>query len=281
MNIRVVRILLLFALILTACDRIILPPNPQDELWTFVVFGDTRLGYEVFSKLSENIGYIKPVPRAAFFCGDIINISTSESDWLMFEDTAESISQWMPIFFVRGNHDGNDSVSENLFRQYTGLSSDCFYYTHLEENTLFIILDIYIRGEEHAIIGEQLKWLENQLDSASSNLSILNIFILMHKPPYPQGKHSGENLKNADELHQLFLKHEKIRAIFAGHDHMFNKYIKDGIIYITTGGGGSPLYSGYGGDYYHFLKATFYEDTSRINIKTIGLLNEIIDNFDL
>jgi acid phosphatase type 7 len=281
MHSRVTRLLLLLILTLTACDRLILAPDLQDEKWSFVVFSDTRLGYVTFNKLAEIIGNLDPVPRAAFCCGDIIDISTDKEDWLNFCDTAKSISQKMPIFFARGNHDGNDSVSENLFSQYTGLSSDCFYYTHFEENTLFIVLDIYKKGEEHAILGEQLIWLQNQLDSASSDTSVLNIFILMHQPLYPQGKHAGENLRNADELHQLFLKHEKIRAIFAGHDHLFNKYIKDSIIYITTGGGGSPLYHGYGGDYYHFLKVTFYEDSSRINIKTIGLLNDTIDDFDL
>ncbi len=103
----------------------------------------------------------------------------------------------------------------------------------------------------------------------------------MHQLPYPQGKHSGENLTNADELHQLFLEHDKIRAIFAGHDHMFNKYVKDGIIYITTGGGGSPLYPGYGGDYHHFLKVTFSKNSARINVRTVDLSNETIDCFDL
>jgi acid phosphatase type 7 len=278
---KVVRLLVLLAITLTACDRIIYPAYQQDELWSFVVFGDTRGGYEIFGELSEIIGNIEPAPHAAFCCGDIVEISTNEADWLTFADKAKSISQKMPIFYARGNHDGNDTVSENLFRNLTGLNTGCFYYAHREENTLFIILDTFEKGAEHEITGEQLKWLKNQLDSTSSDPSILNVFLLMHQSPYPQGKHSGENLKNADDLHQLFLKYGKIRAIFSGHDHLFNKYVKDSLVYITTGGGGSPLYSGYGGDYHHFLKVTFYEDSTHINIKTVGLLNDIIDDFDL
>ena len=42
----------------------------------------------------------------------------------------------------------------------------------------------------------------------------------------------GEDLSNANELHQLFLKHKKIRAVFSGHDHMFNKYVKDSAAYL-------------------------------------------------
>jgi hypothetical protein len=62
---------------------------------------------------------------------------------------------------------------------------------------------------------------------------------------------------------------------------MFNKYVRDGMIYITTGGGGGKLYSGYGGDYHHFLKVSFFNDTARINVKTIDIFNEIIEDFDL
>ena len=280
-QIKVVRLLLLLAIILTACDRIYFPPYPLDERWSFVVFGDTRLGYDIFGNLSRNIGKLEPVPRAAFCCGDIIDISTSEAYWLRFEDSVKAISEKMPLFLVRGNHDGNDSISERLFRRFADLGSGGFYYTHSEENTLFIVLDTWERGEERAILGEQLKWLQNKLDSASADTSILNIFLFMHMPLYPQGKHSGENLTNADELHRLFLQHNKIRAVFAGHDHMFNKYVKDGIIYITTGGGGSPLYPGYGGDYHHFLKVTFCKNSARINVRTVDLSNETIDCFDL
>jgi 3',5'-cyclic AMP phosphodiesterase CpdA len=281
MQIKVVRFILLLAIILTACDRIYFPPYPQDEKWSFVVFGDTRLGYDIFGQLSRNIGHLEPAPRAAFCCGDIVDISTNEADWLRFADSAKPISQRMPIFFARGNHEGNDTASERFFREFTGIRSDSFYLTHIEENTLFIVLDIWRRGEEHAILNGQLNWLQNKLDSASADTSILNIFIFMHQPPYPQGKHSGENLANADELHQLFMKHKKIRAIFAGHDHMFNKYVKDSVIYITTGGGGSPLYLGYGGEYHHFVKVTFCKNSLRINLRTIGISNQIFDDFDL
>jgi 3',5'-cyclic AMP phosphodiesterase CpdA len=280
-QIKLVRLLLLFAILLSACDRIYFPPGPGDEKWSFVVFGDTRLGYDIVARLSQNIAHIKPVPHAAFCLGDIVNNSTDEDEWLRFSDSAKPITLKMPLFYARGNHDGNDTVSEKFFRQLSGITSDTFYYAFSEENTLLIILDTYERGKESAVIGDQLNWLQNQLDSASADTSIWNIFIFMHHPLYPQGKHSGENLVNADDLHQLFLKHQKIRAVFSGHDHIFNKYVKDGMVYITTGGGGAPLYPGYGGDYHHFVKVSFYEDSTRINIKTIGISNEVFDDFDL
>jgi len=278
---RFLRILFLFVLIFTSCTEIYIIPEEKDETWSFVVFSDPQQKYGVFSHLAMNICNLEPSPHAAFCCGDIMSRSANESQWLNFTHWAEPIKQKMPLFIARGNHERNDPVSEVILHQYGHITADHFYYTHSEENTFFIVLDTYERGFEGAILGDQLAWLEYQLESVSSDPSIYNIFIFMHQPLYPQGRHKGEDLSNANELHQLFLKHKKIRAVFSGHDHLFNKYVKDGMIYITTGGGGGALYKSYGGNYHHFLKVTFYNDTARINIKTIDIFNEIIEDFDL
>ena len=273
--------MLLFIFIITSCEKIIVVPDLKDEIWSFIVFSDVQQGYGVFSKLSENIGDLEPAPLAAFCCGDIMSRSANEAEWSSFMNTATPIRQKMPLLIARGNHEQNDSLSEACLRQFGLISSDHFYYTHIEGNVFFILLDTFERGKEGSIAGEQFSWLQQQLDSASAASSILHIFIFMHQPLYPQGKHKGEDLSNADELHRLFLEHKKIRAIFSGHDHMFNEYIKDGIVYLTTGGGGGQLFHGCGGDYHHFLKVSFLKDTSLINIKTIDIFNETIDSFNL
>ncbi len=274
-------ILFLFGLLFTSCADNYEVRVEKDETWSFVVFSDLQQGYGVFGHLAMNISNLEPAPNAAFCCGDIMSRSANESQWLSFTHCAEPIRQKMPLFIARGNHERNDSASESLLHQYGRIASNRFYYSHTERNTFFIVLDTYERGMEGAILGDQLAWLKHQLDSASSELSVNHIFIIMHQPLYPQGRHKGDDLSNANELHQLFLKHKKIRAVFSGHDHMFNEYVRDGMIYITTGGGGGVLYRGYGGDYHHFLKVSFFNDTTRINVKTIDIFNEIIENFDL
>jgi 3',5'-cyclic AMP phosphodiesterase CpdA len=267
--------------LLTSCADIHKVPAGENETWSFVVFSDIQQGYGVFSRLAKNMCSLEPAPAAAFCCGDIMLRSANEAEWLSFNHYAEPVKEKMPLFIARGNHEGNDPASEVIFRQYSGNKADRFYYAHSEKNAYFIVLDTYEGGSEGAISGDQYTWLEHQLDSASSEPSIKHIFIFMHQPLYPQGRHKGEDLSNADELHQLFLKHKKIRTVFSGHDHMFNKYVKDGMIYITTGGGGGVSYSGYGGNYHHFLKVSFFSDTLRVNFKTIDIFNEIIEDFDL
>lgn len=251
------------------------------ETWSFVVFSDPQQGYGVYKLLARNISRINPIPKVAICCGDIMVKSANEVNWLNFLRYSKSILDKMPLLLARGNHEGNDPASETILHQLGQIKGKHFYYTYREKDAFFIILDTEIKDEERAILGDELKWLKYQLDSVSAEHSIVHIFLFMHHPLYPQGLHKGENLHNADSLHQIFLRHTKIRAIFAGHDHMYNKYVKDGEIYITTGGAGGTLYSGYGGDYHHFVKVSFFRDSLRINIKTIGIFNEVVEDFDI
>jgi acid phosphatase type 7 len=278
---RSVKILSVILIVFAACTEFTEIPAEKDESWSFVVFSDVQQGYGIYGQLAKNIANLHPAPLAAFCCGDIALPSANEAEWLSFNNCTEPLGQKMPLFIARGNHEENDPASETIFHQYSGNPSDSFYYTHYEQSTCFIVLDTYERGKEGSISGDQLEWLEQQLDSASVNSSVQHIILFMHQPLYPQGKHKGEDLTNADELHQLFLKHDKIRAVFSGHDHIFNRFVKDGINYITTGGGGGRLYRGYGGDYHHFVKVSFFNDIARINIKTLDIFNEVIEDFDL
>lgn len=256
-----------------------LPAGNED--WSFAVVGDIQQGYGIYSNLAIRIGEISPVPCATFVCGDIMLRGGNEVEWLNFHRYSTPIADKMPLYLARGNHDGNDPASEEVFRENFRYPGDQFYTSFTSNHSVFLILDTESADATWAIAGNQLSWLQNQLDSATANMDINNIFIIMHHPLYPQGMHHGEILKNADELHALFLSHPKVRAVFAGHDHIFNRYIRDGLNYITTGGGGGQLQRGYGGDYFHFTKVSIYEATHRINISTTGIFGETVDDFDL
>jgi 2',3'-cyclic-nucleotide 2'-phosphodiesterase (5'-nucleotidase family) len=39
----------------------------------------------------------------------------------------------------------------------------------------------------------------------------------------------------------VFEKHE-VTAVFSGHDHNYQRHLKNGVTYVVTGGGGAPLY---------------------------------------
>jgi 3',5'-cyclic AMP phosphodiesterase CpdA len=252
-----------------------------DEDWSFVVFGDVQQGYGIYSKLAIHISNLQPVPHCALCCGDIMLRPANEVEWVSFWKVSEPITDNMKLYIARGNHEGNDPASEEFLQEQLQLPQDHFYYAFARENAMFIILDTEKAREENSIGPEQFEWLYHALLAASEADDIDHIFIFLHRPVFPQGQHMGSPMINGMELHELFLNHPKIKAVFSGHEHMFNRTVRDGINYIITGGGGGILYDGYGGNYHHFVKVSFYGASDRINIKTIGIFNEVVDDFDI
>ena len=267
--------------IISACSNMDTDLPEGDEELSFVVIGDLQQGYGIYSKLAGNIGDLIPVPAAAINLGDIMLRAGNEVEWVNFWHYSEPITQKMPLYITRCNHEGNSDADELALRKYGKMQGKNFYYHVVHEYILFLMLDTEVRGEEGRIGNKQLEWLDSLLNSAAGDSAIQDIFIFMHRPLYPQGFHQGSDLVNADSLHARFSLNEKIRAVFSGHDHLFNVNIKEGVHYITSGAGGAPLYHGYGGDYHHFTKVSIYRSAHRINIKTIGIFNEIIEDFDI
>jgi len=253
----------------------------SDEDWSFVVLGDQRQGYGVYGKLVKYISNYEPQPKLAVSLGDIMLKPGNEVEWLNFWKYSKPLTDIMPLFIVRGNHEGNDPVSEQILHEQANIPGENFYYSCSSEDTYFIFLDTEINGEERCIINEQLIWLVSKLDSVRQEPKIKNVFIFTHQPVFPQGKFKDSPLINFEELHKIFKKNNKVKAIFSAHEHMFNKYERDGLTYIISGGSGAILHHGYGGNYYHFVKVSFYREEERINIKTIGIFNEVIENFDI
>ena len=278
MNKFFLKILLILLIIPSSCSEFQI--EKTDEDWSFTVFGDLRGGYGIYNIFAYTISNLEPLPKFSVCLGDLMNTKGNEAEWENFWINSTPITDKMPLYITRGNHEGNDEFSEQVFKEQTGITSDIFYYSFTYEKTLFIVLDSYIKNEEKSIGPNQFNWLKIQLDISHSD-SINNVFIFLHHPIYPQGIYQGDDLKNADQIHSLFLLYSKIRAVFMSHEHSFNKYIKDNIVYITSGGAGAPLYRGYGGDYHHFVKVSYFELTNTFNLKTIGIFNETIEDFNL
>jgi len=278
-NITDLSLIILCALIINSCSK--LSSEPFDYDWSFVVIGDVRQGYGIYSQHAKHIAKLDPIPDAAFCLGDIMLRPGNEVEWECFWNTGRPLTDRMPLYIVRGNHEGNDPVYEEIFSEQTGNKTGRFYFTVQIRNTTCIILDTEVREEEGSIGPQQFTWLENKLESLQMDSQTDHIFVLLHRPVYSFGQYTGSQLDNADEMHDLFLSYPKVKAIFNGHDHIYDRHIKNGLNYITTCGGGEPLYHGEGGDYYHFLLVSFDQHTYTINIKTIDLFNEVIEDYNI
>lgn len=96
--------------------------------------------------------------------------------------------------------------------------------------------------------SEQFRWLERELADARKRGAI--IFVQCHHPPYSSGphgrppgsgkgfdEHSGQPLRALVPL----LKEHGVRAVFSGHDDVYEHSIVDGVHFYVVGNGGDGL----------------------------------------
>lgn len=247
-------VFLFFSSIMFGCrdDHIfrngITAPSPVGD--SFAVVGDSRSGDSIYRDIVSAITSSLSYTSAMFHVGDMIETPGNQGQWNNFMNMTAPIARMMPWYAVVGNHDVGSSPSQNMYQSVMDNPSKKLYYSFNLNESHFIILDTEIPGQEGGIVGEQLAWLKQDLQmSASAPYT----FVFTHRPVFPQGHYKGHDLANAPELHQLFIN-SGVDAVFSGHEHQYYTYLKDGMPYIVTGGGGSPLYDdGIGEKYHHFL----------------------------
>jgi hypothetical protein len=102
------------------------------------------------------------------------------------------------------------------------------YYTFTKGSARFFALD------SNYMDARQLEWLEKELADSKSRWKIA----FFHHPLYSSGARHGSELGLRKLVEPLFIKHG-VSAVFAGHEHFYERLNpQHGIYYFTSGGAG-------------------------------------------
>lgn len=124
-----------------------------------------------------------------------------------------------------GNHDlGGDSTA-------TTLGSPHRRYRFAVGPALFVVLD----GNDPANPA-QARFLENSLRSTRRPVRI----VVFHQPAYTAGLHEPGQDQQRNWV--PILRRHRVTLVLQGHNHAYERIQRDGITYVTTGGGGADLY---------------------------------------
>jgi 3',5'-cyclic AMP phosphodiesterase CpdA len=123
-----------------------------------------------------------------------------------------------------GNH---DQTSETFYAPFN--MNGVTYYTFKKGNVRFFALN------SNYMDPTQLTWLETELKNAGDADWKICYF---HHPLYSSGKTHGSSLDLRHVLEPLFIKYH-VDAVFAGHDHVYERVKpQNGIYYFTEGSSG-------------------------------------------
>jgi hypothetical protein len=187
------------------------------------------------------------------------------------------------------------------------------YYSFDHANSHFLVLRINSNGYDlEACNGcgankadyddyyniHQLDYVRADLAAARNNPQVQNIFVFLHAPLFGSGDNHSNNASRRVLSKEFSLR--GVKAVFSGHSHVYERSVpvlvndanidgvqdnQAGTVYLTTGGGGSPLhgfnpqpwYSAARASSYHYLKVSVQGTT--VTVQAIRQDGTVIETY--
>jgi hypothetical protein len=224
--------------------------------FTFVGYGDTRFTDPADTKHSnaavrqaEVARIAQEKPAFVVISGDLVLTGADPQDWKVFDaETAPLRQAGIELLPALGNHDvrgAEDRALDNYFQRFPRLEGRRWYSARAG-NVLIFVLD---SNSTSGPGSQQLQWLEQGLEALPSDVDF--VLVTLHHPPltHSHGKMPGGGHSERPQEEQLASLLEKrqqsMRArmiVMAGHVHNYERYRRNGVTYLVSGGGGATPY---------------------------------------
>lgn len=168
--------------------------------------------------------------------GRISLLGENYAQWAdQFFGPARNLMHDTPMFTILGNHEYWYS-GRSWYSSLLALPNNEQWYAFTYGNVRFIGLDTNLGFQTDSV---QHRWLEAELRSDASRKATWRVAYLHHSP-FTSTRYADD----ADIVAYLVPLFEAgdVDLVFSGHTHAYERYLHNGVTYIVTGGGGSPLY---------------------------------------
>jgi predicted phosphodiesterase len=202
-----------------------LPDRPNSL--KFAVIGDTGTGDSPQFDVARQMA----AARARFpfelviMLGDNMYGRQSPQDFVdKFERPYEALLQRGVLFYASlGNHDNQN----NRFYKGFNMGGER-YYTFARKNVRFFVLD------SNQMDPQQRAWLDDALQRSQDDWKVC----YFHHPLYSDGGRHGSDVALRVTLEPLLIKYG-VSVVFAGHDHVYERFTpQKGITHFVAGASG-------------------------------------------
>jgi len=223
----------------TSADALFHTPVATNKPFRFIVYGDDRTDSASHQAVINRMTLVNPPPGFLLQVGDL-TATASTADYQTFFNIERGILARAAMFPSIGNHDVADTVVNwhTLF----ALPNNEHWYSFRYGNSAFHCLDLY---STYSTGSAQYNWFLSELLADSADPSIRHIFVWFHEPPYTTNSGHSSNTTVRQYICPL-LERFHVQIAFQGHNHCYEHSLVNGVHYLLTGGGGAPLYTGWG-----------------------------------
>ena len=177
-----------------------------------------------------------------------------------------------------GNHDYDTDNAQPYFDYFTLPGNERYYDIVLGPVHIFALNSDWREEDGVGRSSVQAAWLKEKLAASTSPWKL----VVFHAAPYSSGMHGS-----TDWMRWPF-REWGASAVLAGHDHVYERLLIDGLAYFTNGIGGGAIYSfeetfpgsqvRYNADYGAIL---ILVDESQIVFQFINRSDEVIDTYQI
>ncbi|MFZ1321182.1 MAG: metallophosphoesterase [Ignavibacteria bacterium] len=145
--------------------------------------------------------------------------------------SGDTVNRFFPSL---GNHDWYTTNAQPYLDYFT-LPGNERYYNFVKGNVNFFVIDSDSNEPDGRDSNSvQALWLKNALKNSSSDFNI----VYFHHPAY-----SSSSVHGSAAIMQWPFKNWGASLVMAGHDHTYERIVKDGFTYIVNGLGGKSIYA--------------------------------------
>lgn len=225
----------------------------------FVAFGDNGSGpvdlAQKIAATAANSGCV-----GVLHVGDFTHTAAPQ-EYVVSLGAYASLLSRMAFWPALGNHDvwtsqGRDWIVANQSLPCNGvpLGGCGRYYSFDWGNAHITVLDSN-EMDELAEGSPMLEWLKRDLSTTKQPWKI----VTFHHPPFVSGRHATDPFGGAVRQNVVpILERYGVQLVLSGHQHGYSRTLRiNGVTYVITAGGGSPLYEADLADFQAVNESTF------------------------